>query len=176
MIKWGIIGCGRIAHRFMLGLNALPGNELAASWSRRQETVIEFVARYGGKACQNVDELLASDIDAVYVATLPDTHSYYSIAALNMGKHVLCEKPAGFNLADLDKILAVAKAKGRLFMEGMKPPFFPLYTRLKEHLINDPIGDIGYVRAGSSVADCPPEHPNFNVDLVGGAVMQIGVY
>jgi predicted dehydrogenase len=176
MIKWGIIGCGRIAHRFMQGLNALPGNQLVASWSRRQETVTDFAAKYGGRACQNIDELLAADVDAVYIATLPDSHSFYSIAALNAGKHVLCEKPAGFNLADLDEILVISKTKKLLFMEGMKPPFFPLYTRLREYLLTDPVGDIGYVRAGSSVADCPPEHPNFNVDLVGGAVMQIGVY
>jgi predicted dehydrogenase len=176
MIKWGIIGCGRIAHRFMQGMQVLPGNELVASWSRRPETVTAFAAEYGGTACESADELLSSDIDAVYIATLPDSHSQYSIAALNADKHVLCEKPAGFNLTDLEKILAVAKAKGLLFMEGMKPPFFPLYARLKEHLMADPIGDIGYVRAGSSVADCPPDHPNYNVDLVGGAIMGIGIY
>jgi predicted dehydrogenase len=176
MIRWGIIGCGRIAHRFMQGLHSLPGNELSASWSRREETVNQFVAQYGGLACTSADELLTADIDAVYIATLPDSHAQYSIAALKAGKHVLCEKPAGINLKNLEEILAVAKETGLLFMEGMKPPFFPLYTRLKEYLITDPIGDIGYVRAGSSVADCPPDHPNYNLDLVGGALMQIGIY
>jgi predicted dehydrogenase len=50
MTKWGIIGCGRIAHRFMQGLNTLPNNALTASYSRRPETVDAFVAQYGGKA------------------------------------------------------------------------------------------------------------------------------
>jgi len=63
-----------------------------------------------------------------------------------------------------------------LFMEGMKPPFFPLYKRLKEYLINDPIGPVGYVRAGSSVADISPDHPNFSYDLAGGSIMGIGIY
>jgi len=176
MIRWGIIGCGRIAHRFMQGLNALPGCELVASWSRRQETVFHFVQQYGGIACKNVEELLASDIDAVYIATLPDSHAGYSIAALNAGKHVLCEKPAAINLNDLESILKVARSTNLLFMEGMKPPFFPLYTRLKEYLLTDPIGNVGYVRAGSSVADISPDHPNFSYDLAGGAVMGIGIY
>ncbi|TWI94607.1 putative dehydrogenase [Mucilaginibacter frigoritolerans] len=176
MIKWGIIGCGRIAHRFMQGLHNVPDTMLAASWSRRAETVNTFIEQYGGKACTSVEELLASDIDAVYIATLPDSHSQYCIAALKAGKHVLCEKPAGINLNDLDQILEVAKTTGLLFMEGMKPPFFPLYRRLKEYLLTDPIGEIGYVRAGSAVADCPPGHPNYSLDLVGGSIMGIGIY
>jgi len=176
MIKWGIIGCGRIAHRFVQGLKSVPGTELVSLWSRRAESVNEFAELYGGHPCQTVDELLASDIDAVYVATLPDSHEHYSILAFNAGKAVLCEKPAAVNLQSLDRILSAAKSTGMLFMEGMKPPFFPLYRRLKEYLITNPIGPVGYVRAGSSVADCPPDHPNYRRDLVGGAIMGIGIY
>ncbi|MGY4538426.1 putative dehydrogenase [Mucilaginibacter sp. UYNi724] len=176
MTKWGIIGCGRIAHRFMQGLNALPNNVLAASYSRRPETVADFVAQYGGVACSNAEELLSSDIDAVYIATLPDTHADYSIKALKAGKHVLCEKPATLNLIQLKEVLAVAKASGLLFMEGMKPPFYPLYQKLKDYLLEDPIGPVGYVRAGSSVADISRDHPNFSRLLAGGALMQIGIY
>jgi predicted dehydrogenase len=175
-IKWGIIGCGRIAHRFMQGLAVIPHTQLVASWSRRAETVDAFVDIYGGIACRTVDELLACNIDAVYIATLPDSHAFYSIAALNAGKHVLCEKPAATNLTILESILAVAQSKNLLFMEGMKPPFFPLYKKLKQYLLIDPIGNIGYVRAGSAVADCPPDHPNYSHELVGGAIMQIGIY
>jgi predicted dehydrogenase len=149
---------------------------LVSSWSRRATTVDTFVAKYGGIACASVDELLATDIDAVYIATLPDSHATYSIAALKAGKHVLCEKPVTVNLPELEQVLAVAKDCNLLFMEGMKPAFYPLYLRLKEHLAVDPIGPAGYVRAGSSVADCPPDHPNFSHELVGGALMQIGIY
>jgi predicted dehydrogenase len=176
MTKWGIIGCGRIAHRFVQGLRQVPDASLVSVWSRRAESVNSFVDQYGGIACKTVDELLNSDIDAVYIATLPDSHSLYSISALNAGKHVLCEKPAAVNLKTLEQILQVAKSKRLLFMEGMKPPFFPLYVRLKEYLINDPIGNIGYVRAGSSIADISPDHPNFSYELIGGSLMQIGIY
>ncbi|MGZ3777311.1 MAG: Gfo/Idh/MocA family protein [Mucilaginibacter sp.] len=176
MIRFGIIGCGRISHRFMQGLNAVDDVSLTAAWSRRAESVRQFVSQYGGKPCASLDELLASDIDAVYIATLPDSHAQYSIAALNAGKHVLCEKPATVNLKQLNEVLAIAKAKDLLFMEGMKPPFFPLYRKLKEHLQTDPIGPAGYVRAGSSVADLAHDHPNFSYDLAGGALMQIAPY
>jgi len=176
MIKFGIIGCGRISHRFVQGIGAVDGVELTAAWSRRAESVEQFVSQYGGKACTGLEDLLSSDIDAVYIATLPDSHAEYSIAALNAGKHVLCEKPAAVNLAQLEPVLQLAKQKGLLFMEGMKPPFYPLYQKLKEYLQKDPIGTIGYIRAGSAVMDCPPEHPNYSYDLIGGGIMQIAPY
>lgn len=176
MIKCGIIGCGRIAHRFVQGLREVPGTELVSVWSRRAETVTSFVEQYGGAACASVEELLLSDIDVVYIATLPDSHALYSILALNAGKHVLCEKPAATNLTILNSILEVAQDKNLLFMEGMKPPFFPLYAKLKEYLLIDPIGPVGYVRAGSSVADISKDHPNFSHELIGGSLMQIGIY
>ena len=175
-IKIGLIGCGRISHRFMQGLAVVDGVELSAAWSRRAENVAEFTGKYGGKACANLDELLQSDIDAVYVATLPDSHAYYSIAALKAGKHVLCEKPATVNLAQLEDVLALSKEKNLLFMEGMKPPFYPLYQTLKAHLQTDPIRTVGYVRAGSAVADLSHDHPNFSYQLAGGAIMQIAPY
>lgn len=176
MIRFGIIGCGRISHRFMQGLKQVADVSLTAAWSRRAESVEQFVGQYGGKACAGLDDLLSSEIDAVYIATLPDTHAEYSIAALNAGKHVLCEKPSAINLAQLEPVLQLAKAKGLLFMEGMKPPFYPLYQKLKEYLVTDPIGPVGYVRAGSAVMDCPPEHPNYSYDLIGGSIMQIAPY
>src|ERR1700733_2309732 len=126
-IKWGIIGCGRIAHRFVQGLRDVPGTELVAVWSRRPEAVDAFVAQHGGKAYRSVEELLFSDIDVVYIATLPDSHHLYSAMALNHGKHILCEKPAATNLTILESVLKIAQSKGLLFMEGMKPSFFPLY-------------------------------------------------
>jgi scyllo-inositol 2-dehydrogenase (NADP+) len=175
-LKWGIIGCGRIAHRFVQGLREVPGTSLVSVWSRRAETVDSFVAQYGGISCKSVEELLSSDIDAIYIATLPDSHAQYSSLALNAGKHVLCEKPAATNLTILNSILDVAAARSLLFMEGMKPPFFPLYVKLKEYLLIDPIGAVGYVRAGSSVADISKDHPNFSYELIGGSLMQIGIY
>ena len=175
-LKWGIIGCGRIAHRFVQGLREVHDTGLVSVWSRRAETVNSFVEHYGGTACESVEALLLSDIDAVYIATLPDSHALYSILALNAGKHVLCEKPAATNLAILNEVLEVAREKNLLVMEGMKPPFFPLYSKLKEYLLTDPIGPAGYVRAGSSVADISRDHPNFSYELIGGSLMQIGIY
>src|SRR3569833_2270712 len=133
MIKFGIIGCGRIAHRFVQGLKAIHSAELVSLWSRRAEPVAAFAAMHGGHPYQTVEELLASDIDAVYIATLPDSHEHYCHLAFNAGKHVLCEKPAALNLTSKKKKKKTKQTTKLLFMEAMKPPFFPLYVKLKEH-------------------------------------------
>lgn len=61
-------------------------------------------------------------------------------------------------------------------MEAMKPPFYPLFIKLMEHLAKDPIGDIGFVRAGCSIPDAPPDHPSFRLERGGGALLNIGIY
>lgn len=175
-IRWGIIGCGEVSHRFMQGLLQVQNSALRSVWSRRPEQVESFIKIHGGNACETFEELLASDIDAVYIATLPDSHAFYSIAALNAGKHVLCEKPSTINSYKLEEIIDTANAQNLLFMEGMKSPFFPLYRQIKEYMLTDPIGDIGYVRAGSSVVGLRSDHPNFSMELAGGSLMGIGIY
>ncbi|WP_205185910.1 Gfo/Idh/MocA family protein, partial [Burkholderia sp. LMG 13014] len=124
----------------------------------------------------SLDALLASDIDAVYIATLHDSHAQYTLAALAAGKAVLCEKPATLNAAQLDTVLRAARDAGQLFMEAMKPPFFPLYRQLRAHLHDDPIGEIRLVRAGCASSSVPDDHPVYRLDRAGGALLDIGIY
>lgn len=175
-IGWGIVGAGHIARRFAQGLMHVRDARIVRTWSRRPESVDAFVQRFGGAACATFEQVLASDVDAIYIATLNDTHAQFARAALAAGKHVLCEKPATLNVRELDAVLATARAAGRLFMEAMKPPFFPLYRKLREHLASDPIGPVGLVRAGCSVANVPADHPSFSLAQGGGALLDIGIY
>lgn len=174
-IRWGIVGAGHIAHRFAQGLSFVPDVELAGIWTRRDVQAQEFAQRHGTRAAKNFDDLL-SNIDALYIATLPDSHSYYAMRAFSARRAVLCEKPAAVSAIELGKLLDTAKAANVLFMEAMKPPFYPLFLRLKQHLAEDSIGDIGLVRAGCSIADVPPDHPSFSLEHGGGALLNIGIY
>jgi predicted dehydrogenase len=120
--------------------------------------------------------LLDAPIDAVYVGTHPDSHAEICRMALAAGKHVLCEKPSALNVRELETMLAAARRHGRLFMEAMKPPFFPLYRRLRAHLEVDPIGPVGFVRAGHVDATLPLTHALHSRELGGGGIMGIGPY
>jgi predicted dehydrogenase len=175
-VRWGIVGTGRIAHRFAQSLAHVPDTRLTSVWSRRRAPAETFAQQHGAQAFDSFDTLLQSGIDALYIATMQDSHAHYATAALEAGIHVLCEKPATVNAAQLDRVIASARASQRLFMEAMKPPFYPLYRKLRAHLAADPIGAIGLVRAGCSVPGVPDEHPSLSFDQAGGALLDIGIY
>ncbi|VWB22280.1 oxidoreductase [Burkholderia lata] len=175
-VRFGIIGAGSIASRFAQSLAHVPGAALAGAWARRADAAADFCGTYGGTPAASLEALLASDIDAVYIATLHDSHAQYTLAALAAGKAVLCEKPATLNAAQLDAVLRAARDAGRLFMEAMKPPFFPLYRQLRAHLRDDPIGEIRLVRAGCASSSVPDDHAVYRLDRAGGALLDIGIY
>ena len=175
-IRWGIVGTGRIARRFAQGLAYVPRARLAALWSRRPESARAFADEFGGRCEASFEALLASGIDALYIATVQDSHADYAIAALQAGVHVLCEKPATINRLQLERVVDAARGARRLFMEAMKPPFYPLYRKLRAHLNDDPIGAVGLVRAGCSVPGVPDDHPSLSFAHAGGALLDIGIY
>jgi len=174
-IRWGVVGAGHIAHRFAQSLGFVSDAELAGVWARRDVQAQAFARQHGTHAYLSFDDLL-NNIDALYVATLPDSHSHYAMRALSARCAVLCEKPAAVSASELGYLLNAAKASNVLFMEAMKPPFYPLFLRLTERLASDPIGDIGFVRAGCSIADVPPNHSSFSLESGGGALLNIGIY
>jgi len=177
-IRWGVIGPGRAAARFAEGLVAVPGAPLVGVWGRNAERTAAYAERCAvPMVCATLEDLVQSEsIDAVYIATHPDTHADFCVRALTAGKHVLCEKPAALNERQLKKILKTAQKHNRLFMEAMKPPFFPLYRKLRDHLAADPIGAVGFVRAGHADATLSPDYPLHFSELGGGGIMGIGPY
>jgi predicted dehydrogenase len=181
VIRFGILGPGRAAARFAQGLAAVPNATLAAVWGRNPERARAFALRFAvPRVAASLDDLFEpgaeTGIDAVYIATHPDTHAELCIRALAAGKHILCEKPSALNQRQLTEILTAAHRHDRLFMEAMKPPFFPLYQRLREHLQADSIGPVGFVRAGHSDSSIGPDYPLHFPELGGGGIMGIGPY
>jgi scyllo-inositol 2-dehydrogenase (NADP+) len=108
-IRWGIVGAGRIARRFAQGVAYVEGARVGAVWSRRAAPAEALAEEFGASACASFEALLASGIDAVYIATMQDSHAHYAIAALDAGLAVLCEKPATVNAAQLERVLDAAR-------------------------------------------------------------------
>jgi scyllo-inositol 2-dehydrogenase (NADP+) len=177
IVRWGIAGPGHASSRFAEGLRVVSDAGLCAVWGRNRERTDAFARRFGAaRACRSLDEMLAAGVDAVYIGTHPDSHATICLRALAAGKHVLCEKPSAINVRELENILAAARSHDCLFMEAMKPPFFPLYRRLREHLAEDPIGTVGFVRAGHVDASLPMTHALHSRELGGGGITGIGPY
>jgi predicted dehydrogenase len=177
IIRWGVAGPGRAGARFAEGLRVVEAATLSAVWGRNGDKARDYALRFGvPQICDSIERLFAADVDAIYVSTHPDSHAAICIQALEAGKHVLCEKPSALNERQVAEVLKVARRCDRLFMEAMKPPFFPLYRRLKEYLLTDPIGPVGFVRAGHADSTLPPEYPLHFAELGGGGIMGIGPY
>ncbi len=116
-IKWGVIGCGGIARRRTIpeGLTKASNATLAAVFDVNPTANQEVAAQFGARACASIEELLASDVDAVYIATPVYLHCEHTLAAMAAGKHVLCEKPLGMTVAEAEHMAAEAeKAQVRL--------------------------------------------------------------
>lgn len=141
MVRFGIIGTGRISDWVLKGAAQDPRIKVTAVCSRTAEAAMEFIRRNPfaeGAAIYTSVEEMASDpqVDAVYVGTPNHTHCDYTITCLNAGKHVLCEKPLAVSAEEGRQMVKAAKAAGCLLMEAMistlNPNFLEAASRVSE--------------------------------------------
>lgn len=145
MIRFGILGAGKIAHRFAASLAHVEGTELVAASRRTAEKATAFLAEVpcapGARAYGDHEALLADpEVDAIYLALPHDLHHAWALRALDAGKAVLCEKPAMLSEAEAAEVTAAARERGLLFMEAMKTRFVPLHPH-----VMDAVGALGPV-------------------------------
>ena len=179
-MKWGVIATGGIAQAVTADMLKVEGVTVLAVSSRDVTRAQAFAERFGiERAYGDYHELLADpDIDVVYVATPHGQHHEVTLAALDAGKHVLCEKAFALTVADAEEMIDKARSKKNLFlMEAMWTRFNPLIRKVHEAVRNGEIGEIRSIRASFGFA-----HP-FNADdrlwakeAGGGAMLDLGVY
>lgn len=178
-LGWGIIGLGKIAHKFTQDILLVPGNTVAAVASRDLKKAGTFAHEYAaGKAHGTYDALFQDPtVDIVYIATPHDTHAQLSIAALNAGKHVLCEKPLGVNREQVAQIIDAARKNQRFLMEGLWSRFNPTIQACLQLIREKAIGTVNYINADFNFYTNAPEDSRIlNMHLAGGALLDIGIY
>lgn len=110
-IRFGLVGCGRVAPRHAQSLVELPGAQLVAVTDSVPARAARFAADYGCAVEPDYDALLARpDLDVVTICTPSGLHAQMGSAAAAAGKHVLVEKPMALNLADADALIAACAA------------------------------------------------------------------
>lgn len=141
MIRFGIIGTGRISDWVLKGAAQDPRVRITAVCSRSTEAAEAFIARNplatGAKTYTSVEEMAADpEVDAVYIGTPNQTHCEYTLVCLRAGKHVLCEKPLAINADEGRKMIDAARSAGLLLMEAMvstlNPNFRAAAAKLEE--------------------------------------------
>lgn len=141
MVRFGIIGTGRISDWVLKGAAQDSRVKVTAVCSRTVEAAEAFVLRNpmaaGAKIYTSVEEMVSDpQVDAVYIGTPNQTHREYTITSLKAGKHVLCEKPLALNAAEGRQMVAAATQSGCLLMEAMvstlNPNFIAVSSRIAE--------------------------------------------
>jgi len=178
-IGWGILGAGAIATKFATDLKNLPDARLVAVGSRSEDKAVAFATKYGADRAHGSYEALMNDpdVDAIYVATPHPFHCDHTIACLQHGKAVLCEKPMAVNQGQVRQMVAAAQETGVFLMEAMWTRFLPVVAGVRQWLAEGKIGEPRVVQADFGFrAGWNPASRLLNPTLAGGALLDVGVY
>ncbi len=148
-IKWGIIGCGNVTEvKSGPAYQKAEGFELLAVMRRNKEKLKDYAKRHNvPRFYTNPDDLIYDkDIDAIYIATPPDSHKFYGLKVAEAGKVCCLEKPMAPNYADSLEIYNAFKAKDTPLFIAYYRRSLPRFNKIKRWLDNGVIGKIRHVR------------------------------
>ena len=173
-LKFGIIGCSRIAKRSVIpAIIKSDFAELEIIGSRSSDKAKEFAKEFNCKKFGTYDDVISSDsVDVVYISTPIDTHAEWSNKATAAGKHVYVEKSSTDNLKTAEKMVESAKENNVRLMEGFMFRFHPQHQKVKE-LIKE--GKIGEIRSFNGIFGFPA-FPEGDIRYDSGFLRDSGCY
>lgn len=178
-IRWGILGCGRIARKFASDLGLVQDAKLVAVGSRNLQTAENFANEFDVPHRHNSYEALVQnpEVDVIYVATPHNFHYENTMLCLQHSKAVLCEKAFAVNAAQAKKMIGLAREKNIFLMEALWSKFLPHYGKMQEILQQGLLGEIKsmLVNFGFKPAEPIPARL-FDPALAGGTLLDIGIY
>lgn len=155
------------------------GKTMYAVANRTHEKAVAFAEKYGiAKVYDSIDEVFVDEkVDIIYITTPHNTHYEFMKAALEHGKHILVEKSITLNSKELDEIISLADEKQLIVAEAMTIWHMPLYKKLWEIIKNGDLGKVQMITINfGSFKEYNMENRFFNMNLAGGAMLDIGVY
>ena len=176
--RWAYIGSGNIANS--TARDILRGeHEIVSVYGRNKEKSKDFAEKYSAKSFDDFDSAVnRADVDGVYIATPHTSHVDYAVRAMKLGKPVLCEKPVGVTVADVDTLVNTAKAENIYFCEAMWTWFSDVALTVKKWVQSGEIGDVTDVTINYAFPGIMMSK-NSRVllpETAGGALLDIGIY
>ena len=179
VIKWGILGTGRIAGKFATDLQYAEGCEIIAVGSRTKASAEKFAEEFSIKYSHASYEELAqnAEVDVIYIATPHHLHYENTLLCLNNNKAVLCEKPFAMNTRQALEMINLAMQKKVFLMEALWTKFHPHFIKTKQMVADGLLGDIRSVLINFGFKPLAPVNPRlFEPEMGGGTIMDIGIY
>ncbi len=178
-VRFGVIGTGGIAGDFCEALRESVTCEVVSAVGSSAEKSALFAQRFRlPRAAATLGELLADrDVDVVYVATPHPLHEAQALACIEMGKHVLCEKPLTIDAASTQRVLEAARQRKVFLLEGYMYRCHPLLGALLERVKRGDIGPLRHLKADFGFrVERDPAGRLFDVKLGGGGILDVGGY
>jgi len=166
----GVIGSGRIAHRFVPETKVVNGAEVVAVLNPDKEQAEAFAKAHGIEGFTDFDEFI-SHVDAVYIASPHLTHYDYAKRSLLAGKHVLCEIPFTLSKAETLELYHLAEERDLILMEASKTAYCPAFGHVVTLVKSGIIGDVVDVQASLSKMVDPPIR-ELDAAQAGGAMTE----
>jgi predicted dehydrogenase len=178
VLRIGILGTAKITPRAVVeAARHVEGVEVVAIASRDPARAERFAAEHDiPHVAQSYSDLLAyPEVDAVYNPLPNGLHGRWSIAALESGKHVLCEKPFAANADEAAAVAALAARKRLVCMEAFPYRYHPMLERILTIIRND-LGSIEHLEAWIYFPLLSAKNIRWDFSLAGGTCMDIGCY
>jgi myo-inositol 2-dehydrogenase/D-chiro-inositol 1-dehydrogenase len=156
MLRFGLLGAGRIGHVHGPNIAASPDATLVAVADVDKKAAAALAEKTGASVRDAAEILAAGDIDAVLIGSPTDTHADYIEAAARSGKAVLCEKPVDLASARVETCLKAVEAAGIPLMIGFNRRFDPNFAALKQRIDQGAIGRVEIVTVISRDPEPPP--------------------
>jgi predicted dehydrogenase len=176
-LRWGVLGPGWIAERFVGSLRRSTRQQVVAVASRDLGRAAAFASRWGIDRAYGGYQALVEDpgVDVVYVATPHNAHRPCALLAIEAGRHTLVEKPLALNAAEVAELAAAARGNGVFLMEALWTVFLPRFDVLRQVLADGLLGEVRTVLAEVG-EHFGPEHRIMRADLAGGPLLDLGTY
>lgn len=177
-IRWAVLGTGVIANEMAAALQKM-GKRLYAVANRTPSKAVAFGEKYQVEKIYDRMEDIFTDsmVDVIYITTPHNTHYGFIKKALENGKHVFVEKSITLNSRELDEMIALATEKKLILAEAMTIWHMPLYKDLWKLVRSGQIGKVQMITMNfGSFKEYDMSNRFFNMDLAGGALLDIGVY
>ena len=176
--KWAYVGSGSIAGNTARSITK-GDHEVSAVYSRNAEKAKAFAEKYHAEVFESFDDMMENGIfDGVYIATPHTSHLEYSLKALKSGKSVLCEKPVGVSVDEVDSIIRASAEHNAYFCEAMWTWFSPVAMTVKKWIQDKRIGKIKKVKIEYAFPGLMMSKSSrlLMPETAGGALLDIGIY